>query len=100
MQEFQILDEKRYPLKIKEIQKDFLPYWRFEHRVTVGRNFKQFMVFVDNLDSKIYVEDITGGNLNLVEDEQTWHAVYNFVKEKGFCNMMMPIMKTAVERFT
>jgi len=100
MQDFQVLDEKRYPLKVKDLNKDLLPYWRFEHRVTVGRSFKKYMVFVDSLEAKIYIEEITDGNLNLVEDEQTWHAVFNFVKEKGYCNMMVPIMKTAVERFT
>lgn len=99
MQDFQILDEKRYPLNIKDVKKDLLPYWRYEHRVTLGRNFKEFMVFVDNLQSKVFIEEITGGNLSVVEEENLWHELHRFAQEKGFCSIMMPLMKTAVERF-
>jgi hypothetical protein len=98
MSQFQILDEKRYPLKIKDINKDILPYWRYEHRVTIGASLRKFMAFVDNLTCKLYIEEITDGHLKIIEEETIWHDLYRFCDEKGFCNMLQPMLKHTAER--
>ena len=118
MSRFQILDEKRYPLKTidgndtaimpagwagKNHYKDLLPYWRWEHRVTlgvtIGLKIREFMVFVDQLKQSIHIEEISGGHLEQVLDEVLFDALLKFADEKGYCNMLPPLMKQSWERF-
>ena len=113
MPKFQILDETRYPLKtIDSIStgempqwnfenkfKDMLPYWRWEHRVTLGWNTREFMVFIDQVRQSIHIEEISGGHLEAVVDDNLFEALLRFAKSKGFCDIMPPIMKPHGERF-
>jgi hypothetical protein len=104
--EFQIIDEKRYPLKTRistlnadYSKKDHLPYWRFEHRVTLGYNAREFILIVDNLRQKIYLEEVIGGHLEVIDDDSLWESLYKYATEQGYCNMMMPLLKNIEERF-
>lgn len=97
--QFQILDEKRYPLKVNTILKDFSPVWRFEHRATLGYNTREFMVFIDNLKQSAHIEETTGGHLEEVTDDSLHEALTNFAQEKGFLDFMLPLMKDASERY-
>ena len=102
--EFQILDEKRYPLNVESsiIQYNrtvLLPYHRWEHRVTLGYNTKTFMVFIDNgvlnknILPSIYIEEITASGLEKIEDNSLFESLLNFAQLKGFINMLPPIQK-------
>jgi hypothetical protein len=114
MPEFQILDERRYALKVKGVvgvgfiksqtnkvegDKDMLPFWRWEHRVTIGYRARDFMVFVDQLKQAIHAEEIVGGHLEVVEDTQLFDSLLQFAGENGFCDILPPIMKPSEERF-
>jgi hypothetical protein len=97
--QFQILDEKRYPLKVKTPLKDLSPVWRFEHRATIGYTTREFMIFVDNLKQTAHIEEITGGHLEEVKDNSLHESLTNFAKEKGFLDFMIPFLKDSNERF-
>jgi len=111
MREFQVLDEKRYPLKTVSERRnvldlhsripetDMLPFWRWEHRVTVGHNTREYMVFLDTLNNLMYVEEITGGHLTVIDDDPLRQAIVRFVQEKGFVNIAPPLLKPTPERF-
>jgi hypothetical protein len=114
MPEFQLLDERRYALKVKgqisvgyihnespliNGDKDMLPYFRWEHRVTVGYRAREFMVFVDQLQEKIYIEEIVGGHLETVEETSLFQSLLEFAETGGYCGIMLPIMKSSEERF-
>jgi hypothetical protein len=97
--QFQILDEKRYPLKVKTPIKDLSPVWRFEHRATLGHGPREFMVFIDNLKQTGHIEEITGGHLEEVKDDGLYESLTNFAHEKGFLDFMVPLLKDSSERF-
>jgi hypothetical protein len=92
MSRIQILNERRFPLKVDKSDA-LLPYHRFEHRVTLGRRAREFMVFVDNITQKLYIEEITGGHLSFIEDEGLFQELYRFANLKGFCSMIQTIYK-------
>lgn len=94
MQEFKIIDEKRYPLNIHQFNnKDLLPYYRFEHRVTVGYRGRRFIAFVDQMLGNVYIEEITEGQLNTIDDDSMFEALRTWIDEKGFFAIIQPIMK-------
>lgn len=107
MSEFQIIDEKRYPLDVESsfLQRNIsnLPYHRWEHRVTIGYNGERFMVFIDNGDisqnifSSMYIEKITPSELEFIEDESLFESLLHFAKSKGFVNMLPPIQKRTLQ---
>jgi hypothetical protein len=95
MSSFQVVDEKRYPLRVKDLTDnvDLLDFYRWEHRVTVSRNFSKYMVFIDNLKNVLYVEEITNGIPEQIEDDSLWEAIHNWTERKGFLNVMPPLPK-------
>ena len=114
MSQFQILNERRFPLKTidsadtaqmpvswvgKNNFKDLLPFWRWEHRVTLGWGKREFMVFVDQVRQSIHIEEISGGHLEAVVDDSLFEGLLKFAQTKEFCNILSPIMKPTEERF-
>lgn len=97
--QFQILDEKRYPLKVNSPLKDLSPVWRFEHRATLGHGTREFMVFIDNLKQTAHVEEITGGHLEKVADDSLHEALTDFAQGRGYLDFMTPLLKNSNERF-
>ena len=99
MSEYQIVNERRFPLKVKSMNDnvDLLPYHRWEHRVTVGRNGKRYMVFLDNLGigdgPKLYIEEITNGHAERIEDESLFQSIFRWVTAKGFVSVQPPLFK-------
>jgi len=95
MSSFQIINEKRFPLKVKDIKDnvDLLDYYRWEHRVTIGSGFHKYMIFLDNLKQVVYIEDVTNGNLEEIEDEPLWEAIFRWVTEHKFLEVLMPLAK-------
>ena len=106
MSRFYLVNEKRFPLPsgtsvdgVKgNVNIDMLPYYRWEHRVTIGYNGRRYMVFLDNLKNTTYIEDATDG-LEKIKDDSLWGALVNFAMEKGYLNMYAPMLKDSRERF-
>jgi len=95
MPEFQLINEKRFPLKIKDMSDnvDMLDYYRWEHRVTVAWQMRRFMVFLDNLKQSVYIEEITDGNVLQLNDDSLWESIFKWVTEKGYLSVIPPLPK-------
>lgn len=98
---FQILDARRYPLKVDN-EPERMMFYRFEHRATLGWNCREYMVFIDHVGKGLFpmtdgptshIEEITGGHLSRIEDESLAKALQEFALEKGFLNVGPPIMR-------
>ena len=97
---FYIVNEKRFPMPVHAKVPDLLPYYRWEHRVTLGYNGRRYVVFLDNLKQTVYIEDATIG-LEKIEDDSLWSALFMFATENDYLMMMppLPIVKGQQERF-
>lgn len=105
MSRFYLINEKRFPLPVdtpvrgsEGVNIDLLPYYRWEHRVTIGCNGRRYMVFLDNLKNKAYIEDSTNG-LQKINDEELWKELVEFATSHGYLTMMLPMVKNKKERF-
>lgn len=96
MSRFYIVNEKRFPLNVEDYTNaDLLPYHRWEHRVTIGYNGRRFFVMLDNLKHSIYIEEMTT-RLEEIEDEDLWKSLFAWATEKGFLNVMPPLLKPKI----
>jgi hypothetical protein len=93
MQSFQILDENRYPIIPISINKDNSPYHRFEHIVTLGKGFREFIVYIDHRTEKVHLEEITGGNTKEIEEDSLFNDINDFLLEKDLLKFRPPIIK-------
>jgi len=41
------------------------------------------MYFKDKLEHRVYIEEITGGHLERIEDDSLWNSLKEFLDEKG-----------------
>jgi hypothetical protein len=89
---FQILSSQRFPLQVSN-ENDFLPYYRYEHRATLGWNTREFMVFVDHLMQSSHIEEITGGHLEKIDDEELFKALQHFAFERDFMEVAAPFIR-------
>lgn len=95
MSKFQLLDEKRYPLHIQSADKkpDMLPYYRWEHRATIGYKGKTYMVFIDNLIGVAYIEEITDGNMKTIENDTIMKELSEYANAMNLVHLLTPIFK-------
>lgn len=101
MQEFKIIDERKYPLP-GLVNKDALRYYRWEHRATIGYRGRKFIAIVDNgikvngvyiEQPTSYIEEITNGQMEQIKDNNLWSALKNFINSKNLLEVQQPIMK-------
>jgi len=71
---FKILNNNRFLLKGTN--------GRFVHLATIGYGVREFMVFLDQKTLTTYIEEITGGHLSRIFDDELWDALAQFVKDK------------------
>ena len=67
---------------------------RFFHLATLTRGLHEYMVFFDDRDKKVFVEKITGGHLEYVDDESLWEELATFAQNKGLTD----IARTYIEK--
>lgn len=103
MPRFYLVNEKRFPLPVQaptsissSVNLDLLPYYRWEHRVTLGYNGKRYVVFLDNLKNTAYVET---DSFKKIEDEELWTALIQYATLNGYLDILPPLVKDKGERF-
>lgn len=83
-------------------QNDGLPYYRWEHRATLSRGFKRYMIFLDNgiqitgiqsTAPQAYIEELGPGGLKTIDDDSLFEVLHSFAEQKGFLNAQLPIKK-------
>ena len=93
MSQFQILDSKRYPLKVTDESGKLLPYYRWEHRATLGWNTREFMIFADHLFHTMSIEEIVGGHLEKINDDPLFEALKTFSYKHDFMEVAPPLLR-------
>lgn len=91
--EFLTINERRFPLQVNTITKDLLDYYRWEHRATVGYRGRRFMICIDNLANKAYIEEITDGHTRQVKDQELLDSLIKWAQDNQFLNILIPMMK-------
>jgi len=92
MNDFKILDSKRYPLHLQN-EKNNLPYYRFEHVVSVGKGLREFMGYLDRSTLKVHLCEITGGTVREIEEESLFDDLYDYLKDRDYFLLTNPIYK-------
>lgn len=57
---------------------------RFLHVATIARGLKEYIHFIDRVTGQSYIEEITGGHLEKIRDDNEWNEVAEFLAECGF----------------
>jgi hypothetical protein len=70
-----IADRNRYPLPNTKGQ--------FTHLATIHYGIREFIYFVDRVTQKSYIEEITGGTLRAIDDDNLWNDLAQSLKENG-----------------
>ena len=101
MPRIQILDERKYPMPNLK-QDDGLPYWRWEHRATLGRAGRTFIAFVDNgiyknemwlKMPKAFIEEISTGNMTTIDNDELFKEIHGFAENLGLLQIQYPLAK-------
>jgi len=53
------------------------------HLATLQNNLREYMCFRDTVSGKIYIEGITGGCLEFLEDDSLAKELYDYLVYKG-----------------
>lgn len=53
------------------------------HLATIHHGIREFMHYVDLLERKFYLEEITGGTIQTIKDNSLFEELDNFLKEHG-----------------
>lgn len=103
MPRIQTLDERKYPMPLKDQKKDAaLPYYRWEHRATLSRSGRTFLVFVDNgvilndhylSEPSAYIEEVTTGNLKRIKEDKLVKELQRYAQKLGYMDVQIPIQK-------
>ena len=99
MSKFQVLDNRRYPLCPKGKEETITyPFFRWEHRITIGWKNRTFFLFIDTLESNLYIEEYKDGDLLIVEEDDLFLSLLNFADENGSTSFFPPLLKPQIER--
>lgn len=60
---------------------------RFIHIATVHNSLKEYICFIDTNTNQCYIEDITGGSLKFIEDDNLAHDIAMFLQHHGVTDM-------------
>jgi len=70
-----MIDTNPFPLKIPECPNAI---W---HLATVHEGVREYIYYVTLWDRQFYLEEITGGSLQKIEEDERWEALAHFIEE-------------------
>lgn len=65
---------------------------RFLHLATVHNGVREFMCFVDRFSRQVYIEEITGGQLEFINDDSLAQGISDFLTDKNLLDMTKPLL--------
>jgi hypothetical protein len=65
---------------------------RFLHLATIQDGVREYMCFSDTETKKVYIEAITGGQLEFIEDDALAVALTDFLTDRGILGMTNPLL--------
>ena len=84
-----IKSKKKYWLPVSDVSGTELKRWL--HLATVVSNTREFMCFADAARCRIYLEEVVGGHLEMI-DEGTALELNNFLISAGILDMTKPLI--------
>lgn len=72
---FKVINTNHFPLKGTND--------RFWHMATITKGVREFMVFIDTVGQATYIEEITGGGLNKILEDDIWADLRKMVDEQN-----------------
>jgi hypothetical protein len=72
---FKILDKNRYPLPGTN--------GRYIHLASIQHSLREFIYFLDQQTHKTDIEEITGGRMEAIDDDNLWNDLAMTLKEAG-----------------
>ena len=74
---YKLLDRTQYFLQVKGAERRFL------HMATVVSGLREYVLLMDTVTKMVYLNDITGGRLAEIENDDEFKEVYAFLYDKG-----------------
>jgi hypothetical protein len=65
---------------------------RFLHVATVHYDVREFLCMIDSLTQKTYLEEVTGGHLETIDDDGLFSGLHEFLFNKGLLSMARPAL--------
>lgn len=65
---------------------------QYLHLATVQRNLREYICFAHVATQQVYIEEITGGSLEFIEDDQLAAALHDFLVDTGALRMDRPLL--------
>ena len=62
------------------------------HLATIQRNLREYMCFANVTTQQIYIEEITGGQLQFIEDDGLAGAIHDFLTDRGILRIDRPLL--------
>ena len=72
---FELIDSQKYALQGTK--------GRFLHMATVRGGLREFVLLQDQALGDIYLNEVTAGGVEMIEDDELVEAVYAFLNEQG-----------------
>ena len=60
---------------------------RMIHGATLHYGLREYILYLDNLTSKLYIEEVTGGHLSRIKDDLLAYDISKFLNEKGYLDL-------------
>jgi len=77
---FKILNKNKYPLPGTNGQ--------WIHLASIQYGLREFIYFLNRGTQKTYIEEITGGKLEVIDDDNLWNDLAMTLKEAGLDKMV------------
>jgi hypothetical protein len=78
MSEFKLADSNIFKMKGSDV---------FYHVATIHNGLREYICMIEALTQQCYIEEITGGHLSFIEDDNLALALAQFCEEKGVKDM-------------
>lgn len=84
---FKLVDSNRYYLANTND--------RFLHLGSAHYGLREYMCFADRMTSQIYIEEITGGSMQFIDDDSLAQGLSDFFTEVGVLDLKKPLIPDA-----
>jgi hypothetical protein len=65
---------------------------RFLHLASIHYGVREFICFKDTFEEKMYIEEITGGHLQFIDDDALAEGLSDFLRDNGVLNIDKPTL--------
>lgn len=80
-----LINTERFYLETPQDPKTWL------HLASIHHNIREFMCFANTRSGQVYIEEITGGHLELIEDDVLFQELHGFLCMHGVLDMTRPL---------